>query len=69
MNTTHFFAQDPAGNTHRLHVVGHARHADVAQAARPAKTYALDDGSQVKRIDNDTFLVVGTGAYITVVRD
>ncbi len=66
MNDTFFFAQDPAGNTHRVRVVQHARQ---AEASRSAKAYALDDGSRVKRIDSDTFLVVGTGAYITLARD
>jgi hypothetical protein len=27
--------------------------------------YVLEDGSRVRRIDNDTFLVVGTGAYVS----
>ena len=73
MGNEYFFAQDLAGNTHKVHVDHHSGvdpgvtgHHDPAQAT---PRYALDDGSQVKRIDNDTFQVAGTGAYITIVRE
>lgn len=73
MSNEYFFAQDQAGNAHKVHV---ARHADKDQDARGAGDtppespgYALEDGSPVRRIDNDTFQVAGTGAFITLVRE
>ena len=73
MGNEYFFAQDLAGNTRMVRVTHHPGidsrvpgHHDPAQAT---PRYALDDGSQVKRIDNDTFQVAGTGAYITIVRE
>jgi hypothetical protein len=69
-----FFAQDQAGNLQRVHVVGHsgthagAAHGNDANAKRAA-AYALDDGRPLRRIDNDTFQILDTGALVTLVRD
>ncbi|HEY5971834.1 MAG TPA: hypothetical protein VIT22_07645 [Pseudoxanthomonas sp.] len=73
MDNDYFFAQDLAGNTHKVHV--NQRHGidrdavDGRDMAQAPSRYALDDGSQVKRIDSDTFQIAGTGAFITIVRD
>ncbi len=70
-----FFAQDQAGSLQRVHVVRHSgTHAgtthgsDDADAKRGA-VYALDDGRPLRRIDNDTFQILDTGALVTLVRD
>ena len=34
-----------------------------------ARTYMLEDGSALARVDNDTFQMVDTGAYLTLLRD
>ena len=72
MDNAYFFAQDHAGNTHKVHV-NHHLSADAGTGAAKhrdaAPQYALDDGTQVTRVDNDTFQVAGTGAFITLVRD
>ena len=31
--------------------------------------YVLEDGSHVRRIDNDTFQIIATGAYVTRVAE
>ncbi len=67
MNREYFFAQDPAGNLQKVHRVRPPT--EDGTAAAHAAVYALDDGSQVRRIDNETFQVVDTGAYVTVVRE
>ena len=76
MNHEYFLAQDQAGNTQTVHVNRHAQNGQALEggdaggsASTPRATYALSDGSPVKRIDSDTFLVVGTGAYVTVIRE
>jgi hypothetical protein len=71
-----FFAQDQAGNLQRVHVVGHSGKrtgtthggSDDTNAKRAA-AYALDDGRPLRRIDNDTFQILDTGALVTLVRD
>lgn len=67
--TTHVFtAQDAAGRQCRIQATrsdGDAAHRDVEAAPR----YVLEDGSHVRRIDNDTFQIMGTGAYVTRVED
>ncbi|HYM86253.1 MAG TPA: hypothetical protein VET30_05895 [Pseudoxanthomonas sp.] len=66
----YFFARDLAGNTQKVHVIRQAamRNGHAAMNSQRA-SYALDDGSMVKRIDSDTFLVVDTGAYVTLMRE
>nr|WP_295376405.1 hypothetical protein [Pseudoxanthomonas sp.] len=70
MNTDYFFAQDDAGNRCRVDVL---RACDVrdreATLHDNAPIYLLEDGSRLHRLDRDTFRVLGTGAYVTVLRD
>ncbi|KAF1723036.1 hypothetical protein [Pseudoxanthomonas wuyuanensis] len=72
MNTDYFFAQDQAGTRCKVNVLrraGDNERRTSAAAAQPAPVYQLEDGSALQRVDSDTFRVIGTGAYITVVRD
>lgn len=69
MNNGYFFAQDQAGNLQKVHVIGPPVASDDSRAGAARAGYALDDGSAVERIDNDTFKVVGTGALVTLVRE
>ncbi|SDQ61828.1 hypothetical protein [Pseudoxanthomonas sp. CF125] len=72
MNAEHsFFAQDQAGSLQRVHVVRHsgATHGNNDANAKRAAAYALDDGRPLRRIDNDTFQILDTGALVTLVRD
>lgn len=76
MNREYFFAQDQAGNMQKVNVARHAPQSsrqpaapDKPAAPSPRATYSLADGSPVKRIDSDTFLVLDTGAYVTVIRE
>ena len=41
----------------------------VTGYVRVARTYMLEDGSALARVDNDTFQMVDTGAYLTLLRD
>ena len=74
-NEQSFFAQDQAGGLQRVHVVRHSgTHADTTHGssdanAKRAVAYALDDGRPLRRIDNDTFQILDTGALVTLVRD
>ncbi|SEM57136.1 hypothetical protein SAMN05428989_4081 [Pseudoxanthomonas sp. GM95] len=63
MDTRYFTAQDSTGERRRVRIVstGH----DAIASGHPRDGYALDDGSPVRRVDNDTFQVVSSGAYIT----
>lgn len=67
---SYFFAQDLSGNLQKVHVMRHAaaQHDSRGAAARSA-SYSLEDGSALKRIDSDTFQVIGSGALVTVVRE
>lgn len=79
MDTTHsFLAQDQAGNRYRVSQVrkpaadsqGPRRGGSAAAPARDDRpVYQLEDGSLVRRVDNDTFQIVANGAYVSVVRD
>lgn len=71
MNQNQFQAQDAAGNRCRVRVLDHApKHNAAEVAGQPShRVYVLEDGSAVKRIDNDTFQVLSTGAYITMLRE
>lgn len=70
MSTHVFTAQDASGRRCRIQLI---RNVEAAQASRAATDtrpiYVLEDGSHVRRIDNDTFQVIGTGAYVTRVPD
>jgi hypothetical protein len=67
MDTRYFTAQDSTGERRRVRIVttGH----DGAASGHPRDGYVLDDGSPVRRVDNDTFQIVGSGAYVTRVAD
>lgn len=68
--TTHVFtAEDSAGRRCRIQVTRRDE-ADASRGDGPqAPAYVLEDGSHVRRIDNDTFQIIGTGAYVTRVPD
>lgn len=69
MSTHVFTAQDASGRRCRIQV-HRGNEEEAAHGDHPGTpTYVLEDGSRVRRIDNDTFLVVGTGAYVTRVVD
>jgi hypothetical protein len=69
--STHFFtAQDAAGRQCRIQVVRDDTAMQASHAATDRQSaYVLEDGSYVRRIDNDTFQVISTGAYVTRVAD
>jgi hypothetical protein len=70
MNNEYFFAQDQAGSLQRVHVVRRSATQDKDGAnAKQGAAYALDDGRPLRRIDNDTFQVLETGALVTLLRD
>ncbi|HRN62643.1 MAG TPA: hypothetical protein PK743_03310 [Luteimonas sp.] len=68
--TQTLYAQDEAGNRHkviqRLEAPEDSKGPDHGAARL---VYTLSDGSPVRRVDNDTFQVVSTGAYISTVRE
>ena len=68
--TTHVFtAQDASGHRCRI-LVNRIDDADAARSGgTPSPAYVLEDGSHVRRIDNDTFQIIGTGAYVTRVTE
>lgn len=67
METRYFVAQDSTGERRRVRILPSDH--DAGAAGHPAHLYALDDGSPVRRVDNDTFQIVSSGAYVTLVRD
>lgn len=70
MSTHVFTAQDAAGRQCRIQLVRDDAATHGSQAATDRQsTYVLEDGSHVRRIDNDTFQVISTGAYVTRVAD
>ena len=74
MNTTQFFVQDVSGNAYAVRVVGQLpkqpRESSPSQGeVSMTRTYMLEDGSALARVDNDTFQMVDTGAYLTLLRD
>ncbi len=71
MNNDYFFAQDQAGGLQRVHVVrpSSGEHESEGDASKRGAVYALDDGRPLRRIDNDTFQILDTGALVTLVRD
>ncbi|WP_368564256.1 hypothetical protein [Pseudoxanthomonas sp. UTMC 1351] len=72
MSTYCFFAQDEAGNRCKINVFRGPTEGAKQNGANDrdiAPIYALEDGSRVRRVDMETFQVVPTGAYVTLVRD
>ena len=70
MSTHVFTAQDASGRRCRIQVLRNEEGPQASHATPDAHPlYVLEDGSRVRRIDNDTFQVVGTGAYVTRVAD
>jgi hypothetical protein len=67
MNTGHFLAQDQEGNCYRVLFEREPEHGKASQARAPA--FSLEDGSAVRRLDNETFQVVPTGALVSLVRN
>ncbi len=70
--TQTLYAEDQSGNRHKViqrveapHDSGHG----VPDHGAARIVYALDDGTPVRRVDNDTFQIVGTGAYISTIRE
>ncbi len=65
------YARDESGNRHRviqrLEAPQEGESQDDHGAAR--LVYSLEDGSPVRRVDNDTFQIMSTGAYISAVDD
>lgn len=70
MSTHVFTAQDASGRRCRIQLVRHDEAPQASLAVTDTRPiYVLEDGSHVRRIDNDTFQVIGTGAYVTRVPD
>lgn len=69
MTKGHFLAQDEEGNRYRIlfRRDGHGAEQGSDQETSAARHFVLEDGSQVRRVDNETFQVVGTGALVNVV--
>jgi hypothetical protein len=66
--TQTLYAQDEAGNRHRvIQRLEAGKQGEDHGAAR--FVYTLSDGTPVRRVDNDTFQIISTGAYITAVQD
>ncbi|WP_334177286.1 hypothetical protein [Pseudoxanthomonas sp.] len=68
MSTHVFTAEDASGRRCRIQVNRDAADSTHGEATS-ATAYVLEDGSRVRRIDNDTFQIVGTGAYVTRVAE
>lgn len=65
-----FYTQDEAGNRSRVFQnLEQPRQSNDGAAHAATFVYRLEDGTPVRRVDNDTFQVVGSGAYVTVVRE
>lgn len=69
--TQTLYAQDEAGNRHKVIQRLEAPEGGSAAPDHGAArfVYTLADGSAVRRVDNDTFQIVSTGAYISAVQD
>ncbi|MCH6482634.1 hypothetical protein MMG85_03485 [Pseudoxanthomonas sp. LH2527] len=68
--TTHvFMAQDASGRRCRIQLNRGDDAAPAHRDTRQAPAYVLEDGSHVRRIDNDTFQIIATGAYVTRVAE
>ncbi len=71
MSSEPFFAQDLVGNVQQIRIRREAAEPQVGsrEGARHKVSYFLEDGSVLRRIDNETFQVIDTGAFITLVRE
>jgi len=70
MSTHVFTAQDASGRHCRIQLIRNDDASHTSSAPTDAHpVYVLEDGSRVRRIDNDTFQVISTGAYVTRVAD
>lgn len=72
MSTYCFYAQDEAGNRCKINVLRGRMEAAKQNGTHErdiAPVYVLEDGSRVRRVDMETFQIVPTGAYVTLVRD
>jgi hypothetical protein len=69
--TQTLYAQDEAGNRHKViqRLQGPEQDRDTPDHGAARLVYTLDDGTPVRRVDNDTFQIGSTGAYISVVQD
>lgn len=65
MHSGHFLAQDEEGNRYRI-LFRRDEHPE-SNGTEATRHYLLEDGSPVRRVDNETFRVQGTGAYVKVV--
>lgn len=65
MNTGHFLTRDEDGNCHRVLFDRDEHGSDKAAPRR----YTLEDGSLLQRIDNETFKLLSSGAYVSLVRE
>lgn len=67
--TQFLYAKDEAGNRHKV-IQRLEPASDTGEVQGEARlVYTLDDGSPVRRVDSETFQVIGTGAYISAVTD
>lgn len=67
--TQFLYAADEAGNRHKVTQRLEPVSESGGDQGESRLVYALDDGTPVRRVDSDTFQVIGTGAYISVVND
>lgn len=68
--TQTLYAQDEAGNRHKvIQRLEAPEDGDGPDHGAARLVYTLADGTPVRRVDNDTFQVISTGAYISTVRD
>lgn len=65
MSAGHFLAQDEEGNRYRI-LFRRDEH-PAADGGAGSRHYVLEDGTAVQRVDNETFRIQGTGAYVKVV--
>ncbi len=69
--THSLYAQDEAGNRHKViqRLEAPEGDKDAPDHGGARFVYTLSDGTPVRRVDNDTFQIVSTGAYITAVQE
>ena len=69
MNAGHFLAQDHEGNCYRILFQREPHEGKTSASKSFAGIFSLEDGSAVRRLDNETFQIVGTGALVNLVRN
>ena len=71
MSSESFSAQDLVGNVQQIRIRRDTPEQDGGhpEGARQKISYFLEDGSALRRIDNETFQIIETGAFITLVRE